>query len=146
MIRWLGVCLLVPVLTSTASAAPPQLRNGLPSRPAPAAMAYGSYYYNPYGYTAPAVINPNYYIAPGLTINQYAYNMAVLGQGLSYMPPWAFGYNPYPAPVINYRPLFPTYVYNPYISPYWNPVRYNPYANFAYGAYYYNPYVAWFGY
>jgi hypothetical protein len=69
-------------------------------------------------------INPNPYIAPGLSLNQYAYNTAVIGQALSRVPPYALGYNPYP-PVINYGPVYP----NPYLNPY-----------LATPSYYYSPY------
>src|SRR4051794_28023465 len=46
-------------------------------------------------------VNPNYQIAPGLSISQYAYNTALMGRAYSYVPPYALGYNPYP-PLINY--------------------------------------------
>lgn len=140
MNRWgLGLCVLIGALS--ASPAQAQIRTRMPARPATPPVAYRSYAYNPYFYSPYPLINPNYFVAPGLTINQYAYNVAVLGQALSYVPPWAFGYNPYPQ-VVNYGPVFaPRYVYNPYISPYWNPVIYNPYANFAFAPYYYNPYA-----
>jgi len=67
-------------------------------------------------------VNPNYYIAPGMTLNQYAYNVSTLGRAYSYVPPYALGYNPYPA-VVNYGPVYST----PYGSGY-NPYAYNPYA------------------
>jgi hypothetical protein len=69
-------------------------------------------------------LNPNPYIAPGLTLQQYAYNTAVIGRALSTVPPYAFGYNPYPA-VINYGPV--------YRSPYVNPYLVTP-------SFYYSPY------
>ena len=50
---------------------------------------------------APVVpINPNWQIAPGLPINQFAFNTAVIGRALRQVPPYAFGYNPYPNPII----------------------------------------------
>ena len=58
--------------------------------------------------------NPNPYIAPGLTLGQYAYNTSVMGRALSNVPPYALGYNPYP-PAINYGPLYRSYV-NPYLA------------------------------
>jgi hypothetical protein len=58
-------------------------------------------------------INPNPYIAPGLTLGQYAYNTSVMGRALSNVPPYALGYNPYPT-TINYGPLYRTYS-NPYL-------------------------------
>jgi hypothetical protein len=62
-------------------------------------------------------INPNPYIAPGLTLRQYAYNTAVLGRALSKVPPYALGYNPYP-PVVNYGPAYGSPYLNPYLNPY----------------------------
>ena len=78
-----------------------------------------------------AYVNPNPYIAPGLTLRQYAYNTAVLGQAYSTIPPYALGYNPYPQ-VINYGPVYRT------------PYAYNPYAPYTYG--YSSPYSAYTGY
>jgi hypothetical protein len=40
-------------------------------------------------------VNPNFYVAPGLTVNQAAYNTARLGNAISHVPPYAMGYNPY---------------------------------------------------
>jgi hypothetical protein len=77
-------------------------------------------------------VNPNYWVAPGLTINQYAYNQAVLGQALSNVPPYALGYNPYPA-YANFGP-----VYN--VAPLYNPLM-NPYAGVLGVPYYGNPYM-----
>jgi hypothetical protein len=61
-------------------------------------------------------INPNPVIAPGLTLQQYAYNTAVIGRALSNVPPYALGYNPYPA-VVNYGPVYRNYG-NAYAHPY----------------------------
>jgi hypothetical protein len=41
-------------------------------------------------------INPNFLVAPGLTLPQAAYNTAVVGQSISQVPPYALGFNPYP--------------------------------------------------
>jgi hypothetical protein len=70
----------------------------------------------------------NYYVAPGLTINQLAYNTAVMGRAYSNYPAYMFGYNPYP-PTINYVPSY----YNPYAG--------YPGLTSVYSSYY-NPYVA----
>jgi hypothetical protein len=78
-------------------------------------------------------INPNPYIAPGLTLNQYAYNTAVMGRALSTIPPYYLGYNPYPQ-VINYGPLYGGY--NPYLT---GTLGYNPYLTS-----YYNPYLGYY--
>lgn len=83
-------------------------------------------------YQAP--YNPNYYIAPGLTVNQYAYNLATIGRAYQQIPPYVFGYNPYP-PMINTAPSYVTpNVYTPYVSPYMA----SPYAGVYSG--YYSPY------
>jgi hypothetical protein len=70
--------------------------------------------------------------------NQYAYNIATIGRAYSYVPPYALGYNPYPA-YVNYGPVYAPRYYNPYA--YYNPYgvygyygMYNPYA--LYGYYY----------
>jgi plastocyanin len=44
---------------------------------------------------ASQAINPNFQIAPGLTLPQAAFNISVIGQALRQVPPYAFGYNPY---------------------------------------------------
>ena len=62
--------------------------------------------YRPYLPTAPAIpINPNYNIAPGLSLRQAAYNTAVMGRAVSNIPPYALGYNPYTSPVISSGPV-----------------------------------------
>jgi hypothetical protein len=43
----------------------------------------------------PSWVNPAFQVAPGLTVGQAAYNTAVLGRALSFVPPYALGYNPY---------------------------------------------------
>ena len=83
-----------------------------------------------------STVNPRWYVAPGLTLNQYAYNMSVLGRAYSNVPPYMLGYNPYPS-VINYGPVYrtPTY-YTPYYYPYsiYTPYSlYNPYALYGTG-------------
>jgi hypothetical protein len=83
--------------------------------PAPAQSPYGGRpIYVPM--QRPQTVNPNPYIAPGLTLQQYAYNTATIGRALSKVPPYAFGYNPYPT-TVNYGPVYPTYAY-PYTNPY----------------------------
>jgi len=63
-------------------------------------------------------VNPNPFIAPGLTLQQYAYNTRTLARAYSSIPPYLLGYNPYQR----------------YSSPYYPPATsYNPYAA-AYGA------------
>jgi hypothetical protein len=101
---------VVGVLTTTSYASPPRSFRGAVVLP-----------------NSTALVNPNYQIYPGLSINQYAYNVATLGRAYSTVPPWAFGYNPYPS-VANYGPVYryytpPAYYYNPYLygSAYVNP-------------------------
>jgi hypothetical protein len=66
-----------------------------------------------YPWWARAQINPYYQVAPGVSLNQYAYNVSVLGRAYSNVPPYMLGYNPYPQ-VVNYGPSFPTIApYNP---------------------------------
>ena len=73
-------------------------------------------------------VNPNYRITPDLSLNQYAYNLRVLGRAYSQIPPYALGYNPYPPPI---------YVY-PRVTPYYNPYLY--YTPSIYSSYYTDPY------
>jgi len=56
--------------------------------------------------------NPRFILPNGMPINQYASNVATLGQAYSNIPPYMLGYNPYPSPVVNYGPVVPS------ISPY----------------------------
>jgi hypothetical protein len=83
-----------------------------------------------------------YYVAPGLTIDQYAYNTAIMGQAYSNYPAYMFGYNPYPQ-VVNYGPSY----YNPYAGyPNLGSVYsgyYNPYAGASLYNSLYNPYGAY---
>src|SRR5689334_18553453 len=61
--------------------------------------------------TNAGMINPLWRVGPGMVpLNQAAYNTAVFGNALSRIPPWAFGYNPYPQ-LQNFGP-----VYNPLLS------------------------------
>jgi hypothetical protein len=62
-------------------------------------------------------INPNFQIAPGLSVSQAAFNIRVLGRALQSVPPFALGYNPYASALMNsygYRmypmsmPYYPT--------------------------------------
>jgi hypothetical protein len=44
-------------------------------------------------------INPNFQVAPGLSLPQAAFNTQVIGNALSAIPPYALGFNPYPPAV-----------------------------------------------
>src|SRR5262249_19244466 len=80
-------------------------------------------------WTSQNLVNPNYLVAPGLTIRQYAYNTRVLGRAYANVPPYVFGYNPYVSTyVYPYNPYL--YTYNPYLYP-----AYSPYAVNVYGPY-----------
>ncbi len=50
---------------------------------------------NPIGNQGFNGVNPFFRVAPGMTLPQFAFNSAVLGQALSNIPPYALGYNPY---------------------------------------------------
>jgi hypothetical protein len=83
-------------------------------------------------------LNPNWLVAPGVTLRQAAYNTRVAGRALASIPPWMYGYNPYPSPVVNYGQMYgPSSLYS---SPYTNPYV-NPYAS-AYANPYSNPYAS----
>ena len=61
-------------------------------------------------------VNPNPWISPYMTLNQAAYNTAVLGSALSTIPPYALGYNPYLGG-LGFglgNPLLSAGLYNPY--------------------------------
>jgi hypothetical protein len=76
-------------------------------------------------------INPYYQVAPGLSLNQAAYNTAVMGRAFQSVPPYALGYNPYP-PVVTYGS--PVLYGAPYAMPY------QSYYGVPYGNYL-NPYT-----
>jgi hypothetical protein len=54
----------------------------------------------------PIPVNPNFQVAPGLTLNQAAYNTAVIGRAMAQIPPYAFGFNPYPSRMGSTAPIF----------------------------------------
>jgi hypothetical protein len=82
--------------------------------------------------------NPFFQIRPGLTVGQYAYNIATIGQALQNVP--GFGMNPYMSP---YAQLATSGYGNPYANPYAsgamssysNPYMssYDPYSGYLYG-------------
>jgi hypothetical protein len=81
----------------------------------------------PLGYTGPP-INPNWLVAPGLSLNQAAYNLAVAGQAYSYIPPYLLGYNPYALTTGYGKSSYSNgYLSSPYTSAYGNTDA-NPYA------------------
>jgi len=83
-------------------------------------------------------------VYPNVAVQQYAANLAVLGQAYRQVPPYALGYNPYVRnvyygappvyPVVPYTPAYNPYLYanpflnanpyvsgNPYVAPYYGP-------------------------
>lgn len=81
----------------------------------------------------PFAVNPNQYIAPNMTARQMSYNIGVLGRGLSQIPPYLLGYNPYPNPIINSGPVINPI--NPLLA-----AASSPYALSTMGGY--NPYTS----
>jgi hypothetical protein len=73
----------------------------------------------------PFPINPNPTIAPGVSLQQYAYNVNVIGKAYRNVPPYLLGYNPYPL-AVNYGPAFNPLVFRPSV--------YNPYTPSLYGS------------
>ncbi len=88
-------------------------------------------YYPPYG---PSALQQ-------YALQNWAYNTRVIGQTYASIPPWVYGYNPYP-PVINYASPVYTNPYPVYVSPYSNytPVPYVPPVN-PYSGATLNPYA-----
>jgi hypothetical protein len=71
--------LITPVTTTPVQAAAPAARSTPLSVPSVGNQA----------------INPNFFIAPGLSLPQATFNTAAFGQALSQVPPYAFGFNTY---------------------------------------------------
>jgi hypothetical protein len=104
LVKWFGITALsgLAVVALTASQAQAQRNRAI-------VAGYGG-----------IPLNRNWLVAPGVTLQQAAYNTAVTGRALSTIPPWMYGYNPYPSPINNYGPVYPSYA-SPYINPYVNP-------------------------
>jgi hypothetical protein len=106
VVAGLATILIGGVLASTSHAAPPVRLRPLPN--------------------STTLVNPNWQVAPGLSLRQYAYNQRIIANTYAQYPPWALGYNPYPSPVIYTTPAYSPY-YSPY-SPYGlSPFYFNPY-------------------
>lgn len=58
-------------------------------------------------------VNPYFRVSPGISVGQWLANQRATGSAIRSYPPWAFGFNPYPSPVINSGPI----VGNPWSSP-----------------------------
>ena len=60
------------------------------------------------------LVNPAFRVNPNLTLQQAAFNYAVMGRAFAQIPPYLYGYNPYPSAVSVYGSAAPTY--NPYLG------------------------------
>jgi len=54
-------------------------------------------------------VNPNGFTGAFPTAQQQLFNSRVIGRSIANIPPYAFGYNPYPSPIINTAPIVPSY-------------------------------------
>ena len=110
------------------------------SQPAWAQFSFGQ---RPIYGQIPGPINRNPTIAPGLSLQQYANNVRVLGRAYRNVPPYALGYNPY-LQYVNYGPVYNPGLYGGYTPVYSTVSGFTPY-NTGYGYYGYpygitNPY------
>jgi hypothetical protein len=90
-VRRLGAVLLAGLVALSGQVATvhAQIRPGPQVRGAPSRIGgVGSF---------PGVINPNFQVAPGLTISQAAFNTALLGQSARQFPRSTLGFNPFTA-------------------------------------------------
>ena len=83
---------------------------------------------------------PGFQIRRGLTLRQSAFNIATIGQALSFVPPYTLGFNPYPRVVVNPG------VGNPYASLTSNPYATSPGYGDSYSPYGYGNYDLYGGY
>jgi hypothetical protein len=58
--------------------------------------------------------NPFQYVAPGVSLQSALINTMHAGQAASFVPPWLYGYNPYPP--INFGPAYQFPGYSPFLS------------------------------
>jgi hypothetical protein len=90
-------------------------------------------FYNP--------LTPNYRVAPGVSMQQAIFNNYQVARAAASLPPWMYGYNPYPAPIVSTGPVVP-YPVASYYSPYSNPYTSYSYTPWLYTTpIYSNPYV-----
>jgi hypothetical protein len=66
----------------------------------------------------PYPVNPNGFTGAFPTAQQQLFNSRVVGCSIANIPPYAFGYNPYPSPIINTAPIIspPIYPTSPYAT------------------------------
>lgn len=83
--------------------------------------------------------NPSWRNNPGLSFSQYQAVIRAQARTAATIPPWLYGYNPYPSPIISTGPVIPPY--NPYtpLAPGGFPAVTNPYTPI--GGAYTNPYT-----
>jgi hypothetical protein len=86
--------------------------------------------------------NPNYYLPNGQSIGQNAYNLSALGQAYAQVPPYVFGYNPYPPTIVNPYPTYASPLTYP-VPSLLNP-NYALLGGFANPSLYTNPYFSFF--
>jgi hypothetical protein len=86
-------------------------------------------------------INRNWFVSPGVSLQQAAFNLAVIGQAYANIPPYLLGYNPYGSgPGYGFGPSFSGSYSSPYTGAY-GAGSVNPYASLyaggapAYGGY-----------
>jgi hypothetical protein len=112
IMKRLGIAVLAAGLViGLASPASAQLRSF--KRPLPYQPYRQPHNYRGFGPQVSYPINPNPYIAPGLTLQQYSYNTLSLARVYRRIPPYLLGYSPYPGG--GYGPAYtPMYYPQPY--------------------------------
>ncbi|HJT76170.1 MAG TPA: hypothetical protein VJ739_03120 [Gemmataceae bacterium] len=101
------------------------------------------------------LVNPAFQVAPGLPLNQAAFNTAVLGRAAAQVPPWAYGFNPVAQALVGGVPAYSPLAYNPLLSglgpyasmtstPYASPYTSPGYGGAGYGSTYSNPYGSYY--
>jgi hypothetical protein len=135
----------VLVLALTESAAQAQFRRGgfpaVPVTPATANFQFPSRSFPsvPILGTPGVGVNVNPWVSPYTTLNQAAYNTAVMGSALRTIPPYALGYNPYirspyysPGYAGSNPYLYLQYLYSSSMYAGSNPYSYNYNYNYTY--------------
>jgi hypothetical protein len=131
--KWIAIAVLaLTVLSVAAPAADAQIANPI--------------------FQVPFGVNPYQRVRPNMTALQANYLIASRGQALSFVPPYAMGFNPYPSPI--YSPWVSPWAYGSGVGNPYNPWL-SPYAGFSnpytpgvggYGGALTNPYLPGTGY
>jgi hypothetical protein len=109
--RRLGVAALLSVAAGLVTATS-VLAQAQPSRPNPQVPFYPpvNFGHGPrpafVNNNSGNLINPRFQYTPGYPINQLAFNTALAGRAYQNVPPWLYGYNPYPP--VNYGQSYPS--------------------------------------